>query len=97
MSTLPTAFGEKVVLRLFDKAGVQPRAQTLGIEGQGLTSFGTRSRLRHDLISGPTGAADDDALRRAQRGQSVHKNLVGQGPDQYHIDAVNPLQTTRSA
>src|SRR4029079_11033791 len=39
VSTLPTAFGEKVVLRLFDKQAFARETQSLGIEGQGLQSF----------------------------------------------------------
>src|SRR5262249_58105085 len=39
VSTLPTSFGEKVVLRLFDKQAFTREINNLGLEGLGLTAF----------------------------------------------------------
>src|SRR6185503_3981987 len=58
VSTLPTAYGEKVVLRLFDKKAFNRQVGRLGLEGASRTSF---QRAIHQpygmiLISGPTGS-----------------------------------------
>src|SRR5262249_13250866 len=93
VSTLPTAFSEKVVLRLFDKQAFARETQSLGIEGQGLQSF--RSAIHQPygmlLISGPTGSGKTTTLYAALNEiKSVHKNLVTvEDPIEYHIDAVN--------
>ena len=95
VSTLPTAFGEKVVLRLFDKQAFARETQSLGIEGQGLQSF--RSAIHQPygmiLISGPTGSGKTTTLYAALNEiKSVHKNLVTvEDPIEYHIDAVNQV------
>src|SRR5262249_56790231 len=39
VSTLPTSFGEKVVMRLFDKTAYNREIDTLGMEGRALEQF----------------------------------------------------------
>src|SRR4029079_11380906 len=67
VSTLPTAFGEKVVMRLFDKQAFAREVENLGLEGLALDSF---TRAIHDpygmiLISGPTGSGKTTTLYSA--------------------------------
>src|SRR5258705_5904789 len=67
VSTLPTAFGEKVVMRLFDKQAFGRQTEKLGLEGASLDSF---RRAIHQpygmiLISGPTGSGKTTTLYAA--------------------------------
>ena len=95
ISTLPTAFGEKVVLRLFDKQAFARETENLGIEGAALEAF---RRAIHEpygmlLISGPTGSGKTTTLYAALNEiKSVHKNVVTvEDPIEYHIEAVNQV------
>ncbi len=95
VSTLPTAFGEKVVMRLFDKQSFGRQTENLGLEGAALESF---RRAIHQpygmlLISGPTGSGKTTTLYAALNEiKNVHKNLVTvEDPIEYHIDAVNQV------
>jgi type IV pilus assembly protein PilB len=95
VSTLPTAFGEKVVLRLFDKQAFNRDTSHLGLEGAGLAAF--RGTIHEPygmlLISGPTGSGKTTTLYAALNEiKSVHKNLVTvEDPIEYHIEGVNQV------
>jgi type IV pilus assembly protein PilB len=95
VSTLPTAFGEKVVLRLFDKQAFAREISNLGLEGSSLEAF---RRAIHEpygmiLISGPTGSGKTTTLYSALNAiKSVHRNLVTvEDPIEYHIEEVNQV------
>jgi type IV pilus assembly protein PilB len=95
VSTLPTAFGEKVVLRLFDKQAFAREIANLGLEGPSLDAF---RRAIHQpygmiLISGPTGSGKTTTLYSALNDiRSVHHNLVTvEDPIEYHIEGVNQV------
>jgi type IV pilus assembly protein PilB len=95
VSTLPTAHGEKVVLRLFDKQVFAREIVHLGLEGPSLDAF---RRAIHQpygmiLISGPTGSGKTTTLYSALTEiKTVHKNLLTvEDPIEYHIDSVNQV------
>ncbi len=95
VSTLPTAYGEKVVLRLFDKGAFNRVVANLGLEGSAHDAFVRAIRQPYGmiLISGPTGSGKTTTLYAALNEiKSVHKNLVTvEDPIEYHIDAVNQV------
>ncbi len=95
VSTLPTAHGEKVVLRLFDKRAFARDVDNLGIEGTALTAFQDAIHLPYGmmLISGPTGSGKTTTLYSAlSEIKSVHRNLVTvEDPIEYHIESVNQV------
>ena len=92
VSTLPTAHGEKVVMRLFDKRSFERTVRNLGLEGGALDAFMRAIRQPHGmiLISGPTGSGKTSTLYAAlQEIKSVHRNLVTvEDPIEYHIESV---------
>jgi type IV pilus assembly protein PilB len=95
VSTLPTAFGEKVVLRLFDKTAFTREIARLGLEGPALESF---QRCIHQpygmvLVSGPTGSGKSTTLYSALNEiKSPRRNLVTvEDPIEYNIDGINQV------
>jgi type IV pilus assembly protein PilB len=95
VSTLPTAHGEKVVMRLFDKSAFNRTSDNLGLDGVLLEMF---QRAIHQpygmiLISGPTGSGKTTTLYAALNDiKSVHRNLLTvEDPIEYHIDTVNQV------
>ena len=95
VSTLPTAFGEKVVMRLFDKTAFGRETAKLGLEGATLDSFQRAIHQPYGMIlcSGPTGSGKTTTLYSALNEiKSVHRNLVTvEDPIEYHIEGVNQV------
>ncbi len=95
VSTLPTSFGEKVVMRLFDKRAFAREIGNLGLVGQGLEAFREAIHLPYGmiLISGPTGSGKTTTLYSALNEiKSEHRNLVTvEDPIEYHIEGVNQV------
>ena len=81
VSTLPTVYGEKVVLRLLEKAAVVERysIENLGFEKEQLEAFlkGIRRPWGMVLITGPTGSGKSTTLHTALKFiKSPRKNVV---------------------
>ena len=81
VSTLPTVYGEKVVLRLLEKAAVVERytVENLGFEKEQLEVFlkGIRRPWGMVLITGPTGSGKSTTLHTAIKFiKSPRKNVV---------------------
>jgi type IV pilus assembly protein PilB len=95
VSTLPTAHGEKVVMRLFDKSAFNRTSENLGLDGVLLDMFQRAIRQPYGmiLISGPTGSGKTTTLYAAlSEIKSVHRNLLTvEDPIEYHIEGVNQV------
>jgi type IV pilus assembly protein PilB len=67
VSTLPTDFGEKVVLRILDKSRLQLDLARLGFEEGDLKTFRKALKLPHGmiLVTGPTGSGKTTTLYAA--------------------------------
>ena len=81
VSTLPTVYGEKVVLRLLEKAAIVERysVENLGFEKEQLERFlkGIRRPWGMVLITGPTGSGKSTTLHTALKFiKSPRKNVV---------------------
>ena len=67
VSTLPSAHGERAVLRLLDKSGNKFSLEGLGMQGDVLASFQKLIAQPHGivLVTGPTGSGKTTTLYAA--------------------------------
>jgi type IV pilus assembly protein PilB len=97
VSTLPTVYGEKVVLRLLEKAAVVERysVENLGFEKEQLEAFlkGIRRPWGMVLITGPTGSGKSTTLHTALKFiKSPRKNVVTvEDPVEYRQPGINQV------
>jgi type IV pilus assembly protein PilB len=101
VSTLPTVFGEKVVLRLFDKEAFGRELTKLGFSEKMLNTF---DRWIHEpygmiLVSGPTGSGKTTTLYGALNVvKSPEKNIVTvEDPVENKIEGINQVYTNPQA
>ncbi len=93
VSTLPTSFGEKVVLRLLDRSRLRLDLEALGLEGRGLDAFRRAIRLPYGLIlvTGPTGSGKTTTLYAALSALNTPDvNVVTiEDPIEYDLPGIN--------
>lgn len=96
VSTLPTAFGEKVVMRLLSKSAKPPTLTELGVQGVTLKNMETQLLRSHGiiLICGPTGSGKTTTLYSVLSRLSTTKvNLLTvEDPIEYQIVGANQVQ-----
>ena len=97
ISTLPTIYGEKVVIRLLRKTPELATLEGIGLEGENLERFCNlvdRAAEGVILMVGPTGAGKTSTLYAIiDRLKSEEVNLVSlEDPVEYHIDGVCQVQ-----
>ncbi|MEJ2491165.1 MAG: type II secretion system ATPase GspE [Desulfuromonadales bacterium] len=96
VSTLPTAFGERVVLRLLDKASSVLSLEEIGLDRDILRQFETMIGKSHGilLVTGPTGSGKTTTLYGAlTRLNSREKNIITvEDPIEYQLPGVGQIQ-----
>lgn len=96
ISTLPTIFGEKIVLRLLPKSQKPPTLLELGLRASALKSLDVQLTRTHGiiLICGPTGSGKTTTLYSIlSRLSSSRVNILTvEDPVEYHIDGANQVQ-----
>ena len=96
VSTLPTAFGERVVLRLLDKASSILSLQEIGLGSTLLGQFEGMIRKTHGifLVTGPTGSGKTTTLYAAlNRLNNREKNIITvEDPIEYQLAGVGQIQ-----
>jgi type IV pilus assembly protein PilB len=96
VSTLPTAWGEKVVMRLLKKTGGVPDLPELGLRGRALKNLEDAVLRPHGiiLICGPTGSGKTTTLYSIiQRINTPKVNIMTlEDPIEYKIAGVNQVQ-----
>ncbi len=96
LSTLPTVYGEKVVMRLLKKTGGVPTLVELGLRGKALQNLQDNIARPHGiiLITGPTGSGKTTTLYSVlSRLNSNKVNIVTlEDPIEYQIAGVNQVQ-----
>ena len=96
VSSLPTMFGEKIVLRILDKTGVVLDLQKLGFEEDDLERFRRVILTPYGmvLVTGPTGSGKSTTLYAAVSAiNSADINIMtAEDPVEFNISRVNQLQ-----
>ncbi|MBI4037383.1 type II/IV secretion system protein [Candidatus Daviesbacteria bacterium] len=96
ISTVPTIYGEKVVLRLLPKTTVAPLLQELGLRGIALKNLETQITRPHGiiLICGPTGSGKTTTLYSILTKLSTNQVniLTIEDPVEYQIPGANQVQ-----
>ena len=96
VSTLPTLFGEKVVLRLLDKQNLMLDMTKLGFEPQSLEKFQRNISKPYGmvLVTGPTGSGKTNTLYSAlQSLNTVDTNIMtAEDPVEFNLMGINQVQ-----
>ena len=96
VSTLPTLFGEKVVLRLLDKENLMLDMTKLGFEAESLTKFQRNIAKPYGmvLVTGPTGSGKTNTLYSAlQSLNTIETNIMtAEDPVEFNLVGVNQVQ-----
>jgi type IV pilus assembly protein PilB len=96
ISSLPTVYGEKIVMRVLDKSAQQMDIDRLGFDALGLERFSHALDSPHGmlLVTGPTGSGKTTTLYAAlHRINTPQVNIVTvEDPVEYQFPGVNQVQ-----
>jgi general secretion pathway protein E len=96
VSTVPTAHGESVVMRILDREAIVFDFHTLGFTDQFLSKFINVLELPHGilLVTGPTGSGKTTTLYTALSKLNTPdvKIITVEDPIEYQIEGINQIQ-----
>ena len=96
VNTLPTIFGEGVVLRLLDKSNLKVDLTQLGFTKEGLEKFDAAIIKPYGmaLVTGPTGSGKTTTLYSAlnKLNTTNKKILTAEDPIEYNFTGINQVQ-----
>lgn len=96
VATMPTTFGEKVAIRILDKASGAPSFEELGLRGETQKSFVQYLHAPYGiiLISGPTGSGKSTTLFTSLTMlNDAERNIVTlEDPVEYEVGGINQTQ-----
>jgi type IV pilus assembly protein PilB len=96
LSTLPTAYGEKVVMRILDNRSISVGLDDLGFGENELTIWKGQIDQPHGiiLVTGPTGSGKTTTLYASLRQMDANKLNIStvEDPIEYHLSSVNQTQ-----
>ena len=100
-ATLPTVWGEKVVLRVLDTSGIDLDLKKLGFTDANYGRFSSSFHKPHGmvLVTGPTGSGKSTTLYATLTEISSPKvNIITvEDPVEYRLDGVNQVQVNHKA
>lgn len=96
VSTLPTVFGEKVVMRIFNRAKALPKLEEIGFRPEIFTGYTEVIQKPYGmlLVTGPTGSGKTTTLMSTlSYVNDAEKNIVTiEDPVEYQLAGVNHVQ-----
>ncbi|HKQ51736.1 MAG TPA: type IV-A pilus assembly ATPase PilB [Pyrinomonadaceae bacterium] len=96
VSTLPTLFGEKVVLRLLDKENLMLDMTKLGFEPESLVKFQRNISRPYGmvLVTGPTGSGKTNTLYSALQSLNTSETniMTAEDPVEFNLMGINQVQ-----
>ncbi len=96
VSTLPTLFGEKVVLRLLDKEKLMLDMTKLGFEEGSLEIFQRNITKPYGmvLVTGPTGSGKTNTLYSALQSLNTTETniMTAEDPVEFNLEGINQVQ-----
>jgi type IV pilus assembly protein PilB len=95
VSTLPTIFGEKIVMRILDQSNLEIDLTKLGFDEMALASFlnAIENPYGMVLVTGPTGSGKSTTLYSAlSRINRPHSNIMtAEDPVEYNLAGINQV------
>ncbi len=95
VSTVPTLYGESVVLRLLDRGGRPVALEELGMAPETLVRFQELAKRPHGVLlaTGPTGSGKTTTLYSALalRQRDAEKIITVEDPVEYHLEGVTQV------
>jgi len=96
VSSLPTLFGEKVVLRLLDKDSLMLDMTKLGFEEESLEKFKRNISNPYGmvLVTGPTGSGKTNTLYSALQALNTPETniMTAEDPVEFNLSGINQVQ-----
>ncbi len=96
VSTLPTVFGEKTVMRILDRSSVRVNLEELGFEREDLNKYikAISSPYGMILVTGPTGSGKTTTLYASlNKINTKDVNIMtAEDPVEYNIEGINQVQ-----
>ncbi|HVF90526.1 MAG TPA: type IV-A pilus assembly ATPase PilB [Blastocatellia bacterium] len=100
VSTLPTIFGEKMVLRLLDKENLRLDMTKLGFEVESLEKFQRNISRPYGmvLVTGPTGSGKTSTLYSALQSLNTPETniMTAEDPVEFNLPGINQVQMKES-
>jgi type IV pilus assembly protein PilB len=100
VSTLPTIFGEKMVLRLLDKENLRLDMTQLGFEPASLEKFKRNIAKPYGmvLVTGPTGSGKTSTLYSAIQSLNTPETniMTAEDPVEFNLPGINQVQMKES-
>jgi len=100
VSTVPTAHGESVVMRILDRESIVLDFDSLGFDDQLQTKFKKTLEMPHGiiLVTGPTGSGKTTTLYTALSALNTpeRKIITVEDPVEYQLEGINQIQAKSS-
>ncbi len=97
VSTLPTGYGEKIVMRILDTKSINVKLEDLGFDSKTLEIWKSQIIVPHGilLVTGPTGSGKTTTLYSSLQHIDKAKLNVStvEDPIEYHLDGITQTQT----
>jgi general secretion pathway protein E len=96
ISSVPTIYGERIVMRLLDKSARLYDLEELGLEGQEIEIFRKLVDASHGivLVTGPTGSGKTTSLYAAlKKINTIEYNVMTiEDPIEYHLPGISQIE-----